>query len=186
MKFYLSKFTKTLNKKGETKMKAKFNLALIGLLIAVFAGSMFAQPRRPYLYDKLNLSDQQITQIEKLRDQHLKKMSDYRNELSKLAIDLRSEWRSSNPDKKKIESLQNKMNEIRTKMSQDRLNHWFDIYNLLDEKQKEKFREFRSEFFKDGKFWGPKIKKEFLPRRPGFGRGLGPCGMGYGPWWDDK
>ncbi len=86
--------------------------------------------------------------------------------------------------KKKIEALTDKMSEIRSKMQKQRLNHWFDVYNLLDEKQKEKFREFRSEFFKDGKFWGPKFRKDFFPGRPRFGRGLGPCGMGYGPWWD--
>lgn len=167
-------------------MTAKINFLTILLVMLVFAGSVFAQPRRPYLYDKLNLTDQQISQIEKLRDQHLKKMSDYRNELSKLAIDLRSEWRNSNPDKKKIEALTNKMSELRSKMNQDRLNHWFDIYNLLDEKQKEKFREFRSEFFRDGKFMGPKFRKNLPPRKPGFNRGLGPCGMGYGPWWLDN
>jgi len=167
-------------------MKAKLNILAIGLLLMVFTGNILAQPKRPLIYDKLNLSPQQINQIDQLRDQHLKKMSDYRNELSKLAIDLRSEWRNLNPDKKKIESLVNKMSEIRSKMSQDRVNHWFDIYNLLDEKQKEKFRELRSEFFKDGKFWGPKFRKDFPPRRPAPGRGLGPCGMGYGPWWDEK
>jgi Spy/CpxP family protein refolding chaperone len=168
-------------------MKTKINFFAIGLLMLIFAGSIFAQPRRSYLYDKLSLTDQQISQIEKLRDQHLKKMSDYRNELNKLAIDLRTEWRSSNPDRKKIESLTNKMSELRSKMNQDRLNHWFDVYNLLDEKQKEKFREFRSEFFKDGKFWGPKFRKDLPLKKPGLGRGFGPCGMGYGPWWlDDK
>ncbi|MGB9663387.1 MAG: Spy/CpxP family protein refolding chaperone [Ignavibacteria bacterium] len=164
-------------------MKPKINLLTIGLLIIVLVGSIFAQPRRSYLYDKLNLTDQQINQLEKLRDQHWKKMSEYRDELAKMRIDIRAEWRKDNPDKKKIESLMNKMNEIHSKMNQDRLNHWFDIFNLLDEKQKEKFREFQGKFFKDGKFWDRKYYKEYFKK----GFGFCPCGMGCGPWWlDDK
>jgi DNA gyrase/topoisomerase IV subunit A len=162
-------------------MKKKLSLIVFAFLMIAFVSSSFSQPKRTYIYDKLNLTEQQITQIEKLRDQHLKKMSDYRNELNKLLIDLRSEWRVLNPDKKKIESLTNKMNEIRSKMSQDRVNHWFDIYNLLDEKQKEKYREFRGGFFKDKKFWGPKFKREFFLGRPWFGRGSCPCEMCYCP-----
>lgn len=164
----------------------KTKIMMFALFVVFFGGalSVFAQPYRGYLIDKLNLSDKQISEIEKLRDEHLKKMSDFRNELDKLAVDLRSEWRKSTPDRKKIESLTDKMSDIRAKMQKQRLNHWFDVYNLLDEKQKEKFRDFRSEFFKDKKFWGPKFRKDVFPRKPGYGRGFGPCGMGYGPLWD--
>lgn len=165
-------------------MKAKMFIPVFLVLVLGLSLNLFGQPYRGYLLDKLNLTDKQLSEFEKLRDEHLKKMSDFRNEIQKLAIDLRTEWRKSNPDKKKIDALTDKMSELRNKMQKQRLNHWFDVYNLLDEKQKEKFREFRSEFFKDGKFWGPKFRKDFPPRRPGFGRGLGPCGMGYGPWWD--
>lgn len=164
-------------------MKTKlFPIAVLVLLFGWIL-NLNAQPFRGYLMDKLNLTDKQITDIEKLRDEHLKKMADLRNEIDKIAIDLRTEWRKFVPDKKKIESLTDKMNEIRSKMQKQRLSHWFDIYNLLDEKQKEKFREFRSEFFDDDKLWGPKFRKHHLRGMPGFGRGFGPCGIGYGPWW---
>ncbi len=165
-------------------MKSKIFFSAVLIILLGLMSNINAQPFKGPLMDKLNLTDKQITEIEKLRDDHLKKMSDFRNEIEKISIDLRSEWRKSVPDKKKIEALQDKMNEVRNKMQKQRLNHWFDIYNLLDEKQKEKFREFRSEFFKDGKFWGPKFRKDYFPRKPGYGRGLGPCGMGYGPRWD--
>ncbi len=164
-------------------MKSKIFLVTVLILLFGLIFNLNAQPFRGYLMDKLNLTDKQISDIEKLRDEHLKKMADYRNEINKLTIDLRSEWRKSLPDKKKIESLTDKIGELRSKMQKQRLNHWFEIYNLLDEKQKEKFREFRSEFLDDGKFWGPKFRKYRFRDIPEFGRGLGPCGMGYGPWW---
>lgn len=163
-------------------MKPLINITVLLLMVIVFSNNVFGQPFRPYIYEKLNLTDKQITEVEKLRDTHLKRMSDYRNEITKLGIDIKSEWRSVNPDKKKIESFMNKIGDIRSKMNQERVNHWFDILNLLDEKQKEKFRELRADFFGDKKFWGRKYKKDFYPRKPGFGRGLGPCGMGFGPW----
>lgn len=165
-------------------MKAKLILSIVFVLFLGLFVNLFSQPYRGFLIDKLNLSDKQLSELEKLRDAHLKKMSDFRNEIEKLAIDMRTEWRKSNPDRKKIDILTDKMSEIRNQMQKQRYNHWFDIYNLLDEKQKEKFREFRSEFFEDGKFWGPKFRKGYFLGKPGFGRGLGPCGLGYGPWWD--
>lgn len=157
--------------------------AIIVVLFLMFTLS-YAQPKRGYLIDKLDLTEKQLDEIQKLKDSHLKVMSDYRNELQKLAIDMRTEWRKSVPDKKKIESLIDKMNEIRNKMNKQRLNHWFEIYNLLDEKQKVKFKEFRENFFKDRFFDGPKFKREYFHRKRGFGQGLGPCGLGLGPWWD--
>ncbi|MCX8057067.1 MAG: Spy/CpxP family protein refolding chaperone [Ignavibacteria bacterium] len=159
----------------------KTKLLAIAVITIVFFGNLIGQPLRGYFRDKLDLTDKQIAEIEKLRDEHLKKMSDLKNELEKLAIDLRSEWRKSNPDRKKIEVLTDKMSELRARIQKQRLNHWFDVYNLLDEKQKEKFRELRSEFFKDGKFMGPKFRKDFPIRKPGCGPC--PCGM-HGPWWD--
>lgn len=156
---------------------------ILSVLFLMF-NSTFAQPMRGYLIDKLDLTEKQLNEIQKLRDSHLKFMSDYRNELQKLAIDIRSEWRNPSPDKKKIESLMDKMNEIRNKMNRQRLNHWFEVYNLLDEKQKIKFKEFREDFFKDRFFGGPKFKKESFFRKRGFGSGMCPCGLGLGPWWD--
>lgn len=168
----------------DIKMKKRIILSLIVVVLFSWSATLLAQPYRGYLIDKLDLSDKQLNDIEKLRDDHLKKMTDLRSELEKLGIDLRSEWRKSSPDRKKIEALTDKMSEVRAKMQKQKLNHWFDVYNLLDEKQKEKFREFRSEFFKDGKFLGPKFRKEFFRQKPRIGRGFGPCGCGLGPWWD--
>lgn len=162
--------------------KVSIITTIFSVLFLMFTSSL-AQPMRGYLIDKLDLTEKQLNDIQKLRDNHLKIMSDYRSELQKLAIDIRSEWRNPAPDKKKIESLMDKMNEIRNKMNKQRLNHWFEVYNLLDEKQKVKFKEFREDFFKDRFFGGPKFKREFFFRK-GFGLGLGPCGAGLGPWWD--
>ncbi len=164
-----------------------FKVSAISTILVVFFlifTSTFAQPMRGYLIDKLDLTEKQLNEIQKLRDSHLKVMSDYRSELQKLAIDIRSEWRNPAPDKKKIESLMDKMNEIRNKMNKQKLNHWFEIYNLLDEKQKIKFKEFRADFFKDRFFDGSKFRREFFFRKRGYGPGLGPCGAGLGPWWD--
>jgi DNA repair exonuclease SbcCD ATPase subunit len=175
---------KVKRNKRRQKMKAKLILSVFVILLTGFLMNVSSQPYRGYLMDKLNLTDKQLSEIEKLRDNHLKQMSDYRNELQKLSIDLRTEWKKANPDRKKIESITNQMSEIRNKMQKARLNHWFDVYNQLDDKQKEIFRDFRSEFFKDGRFWGPRFRKGFDRGFPRYGRGLGPCCMGFGPWWN--
>lgn len=53
----------------------KTKIMMFALFVVFFGGalSVFAQPYRGYLIDKLNLSDKQISEIEKLRDEHLKK-----------------------------------------------------------------------------------------------------------------
>lgn len=169
-------------------MLKNFGVALVFILIAQITAT--SQPLRVYLYDNLKVTDKQRAEIDKLIDEYQKTMIDLRSELKKLYIDMKSEWKSSKPDKRKLESLQDKINDIRNKMSKQRLNHWFDIYNLLDETQKEKFRELRSEFF--SKFLDrPLLQKERIKIKKRFpGKGLGPCGEGFGPGWfwfyDDK
>jgi len=162
-------------------MKALKKLNLAFILIFLIYSFAFSQPLRYRLYEELDLTDKQIDEINKLRDEHFKSMSDLRNNLQKLYIDMRSEWRNPKPDKKKLESIQDKINDIRNKMSKQRLNHWFDIYNLLDDSQKEKFKKFRAEFF--GRFLSaplsPKQKEKIIIKKRFPGRGLGPCGMGF-------
>lgn len=163
-------------------MRSKMFL-IISFCVLVTSVNLLAQPLRWRLYDKLNLTDKQLEEIQKLQDEHIKNMLDLRNQLDKLAIDLKREWNKETPDKKTIQDLSKKMNDIRSKMQNLRINHWFDIYKLLDDKQKEKFQELRSKFIERGlgfKPWfdGRYKPKYYLPRR-----GLGPCGAGLGPWW---
>ncbi len=165
-------------------MKTQNFLMLVVAFLLSLNTITTAQPRREYLNDKLNLTQKQIDDIQKLRDEHFKVMSDYRNELQKLAIDLRAEWRKTNPDRKNIEKLMSKMNDIRAKMNQQRIDHWFNIYNLLDEKQKETFKKYRAEFWGERRFRKPGFGRGLFYGRPPMGKGWGPCGAGFGPWWD--
>lgn len=165
-------------------MRSKLFL-IISFFFLVTSVNLLAQPLRWRFYDKLNLTDKQLEEIQKLQDEHIKNMLDLRNQLDKLAIDLKREWNKETPDKKTIQDLSKKMNDIRSKMQNLRINHWFDIYKLLDDKQKEKFKDLRSKFIERCLDFNPwfdgRYKAEYYLYLTH--RGLGHCGAGLGPWW---
>ncbi|MBU2585725.1 MAG: periplasmic heavy metal sensor [Bacteroidetes bacterium] len=98
--------------------------------------------------DKLDLSTDQQIQIDKLKDKHQKSMIDYQAEMKKLSLDVKNLWKAEKPDKKQIEAATDKLGALKSIMQKEKLAHWFDVYNLLDDKQKESFKEMRQNFGK--------------------------------------
>lgn len=97
---------------------------------------------------KLDLTADQKVQIDKLRDKHQKSMIDYQAEMKKLSLDVKNLWKAEKPDKKQIESAIDKLGALKSKMQKEKLAHWFDVNNLLDDKQKESFKEMKQNFGK--------------------------------------
>lgn len=54
-------------------MKSKIFFSAVLIILLGLISNINAQPFKGPLMDKLNLTDKQITEIEKLRDDHLKK-----------------------------------------------------------------------------------------------------------------
>lgn len=125
-------------------------------LILIFSTDAFAQKGTHWgmgqmkcrIAEKLDLTADQKVQIDKLRDKHQKSMIDYQAEMKKLSLDVKNLWKAEKPDKKQIESATDKLSALRSKMQKEKLAHWFDVYNLLDDKQKESFKEMRQNFGK--------------------------------------
>lgn len=152
--------------------------ALIVAILLLGVSIINAQPFRGIdarLADKLKLSDSQKEEIYKLQTDHQKTMIDLRSQLSKNIVDLRTAWRETNPSKKNIESLIDKISDIRSKMAKERANFHLNILSKLDDKQKKEFRELVPPA-------GPERLKILKDKRYKFFRG--PLGGGRGPMWN--
>lgn len=102
-------------------------------------------PRHEAMMEKLNLTDQQEEQIEKLRSEHKLKMIDVRAEIKKLEVQLNDEKRKTDLDENKILSITKQIGDLRTNLQTQRTEMWLSIYNLLDDRQKELWKEHRPE-----------------------------------------
>ncbi|MCU7492182.1 MAG: Spy/CpxP family protein refolding chaperone [Bacteroidota bacterium] len=126
------------------------NILAVALIAVLPLGSLFAQqqqgkgqgkmPGRQKMLQELNLSQDQKDQIQKLRTEHQKQMVDYRSDIAKTRLDIKNLFTSNNPDEDKILDLTKKVSGIQADMKASSIKNWFQIYNLLNDQQKETFR----------------------------------------------
>lgn len=122
-------------------MKNLVDKVIIVVLISIFAiPAVFAQRSDGWnfkrLQSKLNLSDTQKEQIEKLRTDHQKTMIDLRAELEKAQIELRE--LTSKPDFTRNDFLaaQNKIADFRKEIQLSHANHRMDVLDLMTKDQR--------------------------------------------------
>lgn len=117
------------------------------------------------LCGKLNLTADQKTRIETLRNTHLRDIKPFQDQMFSKRGDLKLLWLQTNPDKEKILAVQKDMRAIRDKIEDKAVAHRVDVFNILTPEQQEK-----AKAFSDGH--GP-------GHRMGKGRGergmMGPC-----------
>jgi periplasmic protein CpxP/Spy len=127
---------------------------------------------RGYYQDKifknLNLTDEQKTKIEALRDTNYKATRPLREKMFDKSVELRREWLKANPDKDKITATQKEMRTLRDSLEDKYTALRLEIRKVLTPEQQEKLANSR---------WG---------RGSGFGprggmRGQGEFGPGHGP-----
>lgn len=92
-----------------------------------------------HMQEVLNLSDEQKTQLEKLRLEHQKQMLPLRNELKEKEARLETLQTADKADMKAINAVIDEIGQIKTKMAKARAAHHQDIRNLLTEEQRIKF-----------------------------------------------
>jgi Spy/CpxP family protein refolding chaperone len=89
------------------------------------------------MHEKLNLTDEQQSQIEKLRFTHQEKMIDLKADLEKEELSLRELKNAGNYSRSeyiaKVEELMAAHNKIRLAKA----NHHMDVYEMLDAEQRE-------------------------------------------------
>lgn len=108
-----------LGKSGKAKvwMVGAALLAMSGLAIA--AGPGFGRgnnPNCPGGVDQLNLTDEQKTNMNELREKTWKNTVPLRNEMQAKRLELQTLWTNPNPDKNEILAKQKEMNDLRNKL----------------------------------------------------------------------
>ncbi len=115
---------------GKSKMKMwMVGGALLAMSsLAIAAGPGFGRgnnPNCPGGFDQLNLTAEQKTNLNTLRENTWKETVDLRNKMQAKRLELRTLWTDPNPDKGNILAKQKEMNELRStlqaKMTESRL-----------------------------------------------------------------
>ncbi|MGQ9644481.1 MAG: Spy/CpxP family protein refolding chaperone [Ignavibacterium sp.] len=134
-------------------MKTKILLAVVTIFALSLFTDSFAQMERmkmrekmrDRMEEKLNLSDSQKAKVEELRVNHQKKMIDLKANLEKKKVELRALRDSDKLNRSDLLKLTNEISEIKNSMAVEMANHHMDIYELLDNNQKQIWREMRPE-----------------------------------------
>lgn len=137
---------------------------IIALIAIVIAAPLAAQkgndndsrPRHKMLAE-LNLTDSQKEQLEKLRSDHQLKAIDLKADIEKLHVQIKDEMNNKTIDESKVLSLTKKVSDLQAQLKESAVSMRIKSYNLLDDKQKEIWKENRPGF--EGKFFdGGKMK----------------------------
>lgn len=131
--------------------KQFFALVVVILIISLIPViSSFAQekiikvkhePGRGRFFKELNLTKEQKDQIDKFRFEHKNAAIDIRAQIQKNKLQIKELLKNQNIDESKIRSLVNNNSDLHAKLKKSILDMWFKSYNILDDKQKEMWRE---------------------------------------------
>jgi Spy/CpxP family protein refolding chaperone len=134
-------------------MKTKILLAVAAIFALSLFTNSFAQMERmkmreqmrDRIEEKLNLTDSQKAKIEELRVNHQKKMIDLKANLEKKEVELRALRKSDKLNRSDLLKLTKEISEIKNTMAVEMANHHMDIYELLDNNQKQIWRDMKPE-----------------------------------------
>ncbi len=170
-------------------MKKKF---MLPVLMAAFVGaSAFGQEMpmrrmeggmpRGQMLERLKLSDDQRSQIEKLRTEFQKQQIGQRAKVQTARLELQQLMRAENPDKAAIEKKINEASQFGAQLQVARVNHMLSVRKLLTPEQQKMIREgirermqqrFMGSRQRMGGFMGPRFGRRFEGRMDGFGPGF--------------
>lgn len=117
------------------------------------------------IIDKLNLTEDQSKQIDDLRSKHQEQMIDLRAEQQKARLENRNLRKSDNLNRNDLLNQTQKMNSIRNKISEARVNHFMDIYDLLSDEQRKTWVELKSDSLGDRKSMGKGFHEKKFRRK---------------------
>lgn len=148
--------------------------------------------RQARMAEFLELSEEQIDQLNELRQEGRSQMTDLRKEMLRIRNQIQGEVLKDSPDVARLKKLTAKKGEIRAQMELARLEHRLAMREILTEEQRDKMMMRRGHGrrggFRDGVhgFGHGRMGSGRGPRGggPGFGMGLGDpdqeC-LGFGP-----
>lgn len=132
-------------------MKTKFLLPLF--LFVAFANIVSAQPGRgfgrDYLFDKLDLTEEQESKLDNLRDKHQKDMIDMKADLEKARLDLKNLTKDGSFARADFLTAHKKVQSIKNKIGDSWANHRMDMLDVLSKEQREKIADIKDDFRDD-------------------------------------
>jgi Spy/CpxP family protein refolding chaperone len=124
-------------------MKKSSILFLVASILFT-SSNIFAQPfnRKPIDGQKritqlLKLNDSQLKKFNELRFANQEKMIDLRAKIQKNQLKIREMAASKNITKSAAMNLVDEISSLRSTMAKQRMEMWFDVYNILDNTQKD-------------------------------------------------
>lgn len=120
---------------------AMLTLIITTLLLIGFTTETSAQrgfgSKRANLHEQLNLNEAQQDQMSDLRYEHQKQVLDLRSAVQKNKLEIKHMMAQNKVDANQLKVLTQKNSDLRSEMSQLKVDHWLKVYNLLDENQQE-------------------------------------------------
>jgi Spy/CpxP family protein refolding chaperone len=148
------------------------------LLTMILSTAAFAQPRRGWddrpmrgirEMQKLDLTDDQRKQVDKLHSDLQKKQIALRAKIQAIRIDVRDAFREAKPDRGKIESKVNDITKAQGELKTNHLAFWFDVNKILTAEQQKVWREAPMMMCRGR---GDRLRGEWPGRLMGGGRGM--------------
>lgn len=90
------------------------------------------------LAERLELSEEQIAQIDRIREESREKAVDLRKQLMRVRNDLKGEMLADSPSHKKVMELNGRLGELRTGLAAIRLEHKLAVRELLTPEQRDR------------------------------------------------
>jgi Spy/CpxP family protein refolding chaperone len=115
---------------------------LISVIVLIITGAGITAadpPERRISFDKLDLSESQITQIEDLKLVHQKSMIKKRADLKTMELDLRAMMNKKEVDRSKALDLQRQISGKKAELAELRLLHQLEIRQVFTADQLEKW-----------------------------------------------
>jgi len=137
-------YAKSMKRKVLTGIMKKTGLALIISAVFLMAGTAFAGdsdragwmgPFSPDLLSKLKLSENQVSEIQVLREKVIEKVSPLRSSLFQIKGELKDLWIQNKPDENRIKEKQKEIRSLRDQIKDKITNYSLELKKLLTPEQ---------------------------------------------------
>lgn len=131
-------------------------------------------PLRGPLRERLNLTESQQAEMQKLHLALQRKQTALRAKVQAFRLDIKEQYLADKPDRKAIERSLKGISDVQHEMKLNMVDHWFAVNNILTPEQQKVWKQMAGRFMDRG----AQALKQRFGRGPG--QGMGP-GQGFGP-----
>lgn len=148
-------------------------IIIISLISTLLATVVFSQQNERRIRNRSEISPPRISKLLNLSEEQSKTFNEYRYQSELEKIDLQTEIKRNHVelqkmladgiiDNEKILNLTSENSELQGQMKSTNVKMWLDIYNILNEEQKEKWMKLYNHFIKNGKMRGRFESREMM------------------------